>query len=126
LTSRVESATKRLGVTIAMTKAVRERVDQHMVVRRLCRARLAGVTDAIDIFELVSTRQANLEGSMTDRLWRYEEALRSFERGDLQTAEQILAAISADKCGKVDLPTQWLSAAVQSEADHGGIIDLAT
>ena len=126
LTSRVESATKRLGVTIAMTKAVRERVDQHMVVRRLCRARLAGVTDAIDIFELVSTRQANLEGSMTDRLWRYEEALRSFERGDLQTAEQILAAISADKYGKVDLPTQWLSAAVQSEADHGGIIDLAT
>jgi adenylate cyclase len=126
LTSRVESATKRLGVTIAMTKAVRERVDQHMVVRRLCRARLAGVTDAIDIFELVSTRQANLEGSMTDRLWRYEEALRSFERGDLQTAEKILAAISADKYGKVDLPTQWLSAAVQSEVDHGGIIDLAT
>ena len=63
---------------------------------------------------------------MTDRLWRYEEALRSFERGDLQTAEQILAAISTDKYGKVDLPTQWLSAAVQSEADHGGIIDLAT
>lgn len=130
LTSRVESATKRLGVTIAMTKAVRDRVDQHMVIRRLCRARLAGVGEAIDIFELVSARKANLERSMTDRLWRYEEALRSFEQGDLSTAEEILAAISVDKLGQTDPATQWLSAAVQSEGqsdvDHGGIIDLTT
>ena len=130
LASRVESATKRLGVTMAMTKAVRDRVDQHMITRRLCRARLAGVGEVIDIFELVGTRQANLARSMTDRLWRYEEALRSFERGDLDTAEKILAAISADESGNVDPATQWLSAAVQSEdaneIDRGGIIDLDT
>jgi hypothetical protein len=59
-------------------------------------------------------------------LWRYEEALRSFEQGDLDTAEKILATTSVDKLGNTDPATQWLSAAVQREGDHGGIIDLAT
>ncbi len=91
LTSRIETATKRLGVTIAMTADVEQRVQQQMATRRLCKARLAGVDQPVEIFELVDRCESDLNRDVAERLWRYEEALNAFENSDYDLAERILS-----------------------------------
>ena len=56
LASRVEGATKKLGVSVLVTEAVAAQVRQaaDLVLRRLGRARMAGVDEPVDLHELRS------------------------------------------------------------------------
>ena len=122
LTSRVETATKRLGVVIAITKLAQERVAEQMITRRLCRARLAGIDAPVQIFELVSESGTNLEGDIVKRLCRYEEALRAFEVYDYDRAEKLLT-----DTGSLDQPSKVLLSAVsqmRQSKDPSSVVDL--
>lgn len=107
LTSRIETATKRLGVVIALTKAAQERVGNQMMTRRLCRARLAGIESPVEVFELISPANASLEPDIVKRLSQYEEALNAFEVYDYNLAEEILS-----NAGTTDKPSELLLNAV--------------
>lgn len=126
LTSRIETATKRLGVQIAISKDVQRRVDQHMVTRRLCQARLAGIDEPVEIFELVARREAHLDSCRVERLRRYEEALRWFEVGELDRAREILVNTEADN----DRPSQLLLQAIdhsrRDESTFDAVLDLVS
>src|SRR5438270_1912683 len=52
LASRVEGATKQLGVPLLITGATRAPVGESFAARRLCRARLTGIADPVDLDEL--------------------------------------------------------------------------
>lgn len=123
LTSRIETATKRIGITIAMSEEVNQRISKRMRTRRVCKAKLAGVETPIEIYELVGQKNNRTEDAMNDRLWRYEEALRSFERGDLETAEKILGTANDIEN---DMPSQLLIRAIeeQSSTTFSGVLDL--
>jgi adenylate cyclase len=83
LASRVEGATKHLGVGVLLTGATRALLGEQFVVRRLCRARLAGMGDAVELYEL--------HGEQAEPGWArdrdtYEEALRRYEAGEWAAA----------------------------------------
>ncbi len=50
--SRVESATKQLGIPILLTGSTYAQLGNDFATRRLCRARLPGIEDVTDLYEL--------------------------------------------------------------------------
>ncbi|HZN36124.1 MAG TPA: adenylate/guanylate cyclase domain-containing protein [Pirellulaceae bacterium] len=104
LTSRVEAATKVFGVACLMTGATRASLRQPVPLRRVCRGRLTGMSDPVDLFEL---------GVFSDHpTWlaqrdKYEAALALYER---QNPSECLAACRAFQAefGVSDGPTNWL------------------
>ncbi len=76
--SRVEGATKHLGVPIVISEATRESLQGRLPTRRLCRARLVGLSDPIVLHELYAgTPDEEWEAHRTS----YEAALKQFEVG---------------------------------------------
>lgn len=90
LASRVEGATKRLGVPLLITDQTRRRLPPSMITRRCLRAQLSGAAAAVDLYEVP-------RGPITDeqisRMRGYEEALALFEAGDLAAASEHLVAM---------------------------------
>ncbi len=111
LASRVEGATKHLGVPALMTGATRALVGDGFAVRRLCRARLAGITDAVELYEL--------HGEGAEPTWEqerdaYEEALRNYEAGQWSAAAQGVYPLLSGRAGRYDVPAlNLLSRAVE-------------
>ena len=96
LASRVEGATKQLGVPVLITGGNTERLDlpDALATSRLCRARLAGIDDAVDLYQL--------EPSDSCPRWRecrdgYEEALRLYEAGQLPAACRVLYRLVSER-----------------------------
>jgi adenylate cyclase len=111
LASRVEGATKFLGVSALITGATRELAGDAFAVRRLCRARLAGVADVVDLYELHGERA---EPGWEESRAAYEEALRRYEAGEWAAACQGIYTLLADRAGRYDVPTlNLLSRAVE-------------
>ena len=52
LASRVEGATKHLGVSLLITGSTREQLGDHFATRRLCRARVVGIAGEVELHEL--------------------------------------------------------------------------
>jgi adenylate cyclase len=79
LASRVEGATKQLGVPLLITGTTREKLGDGFAARRLCRVRVVGIEGAVDLYEL------HAEGAAPEwQAWRdgYEKGLALFEAGD--------------------------------------------
>jgi adenylate cyclase len=104
LTSRVEAATKVLGVPCLLTGATRAALSGGVQVRRICRARLTGMAEGVEIFELPAF--SDLSTWLTQRQ-RYEAALLFYEQ---ERAADCRAACRAmlDEFGPNDGPTKWL------------------
>lgn len=83
MASRVQDATKKLGVPIVITGATREKLGDGYVVRRLCRGRLAGIVKPVELFEL---RRDPVPAEWAARRDGYEAALTAFEAGDFKAA----------------------------------------
>jgi adenylate cyclase len=78
LASRVEGATKQLGVKILVTHYTRSRIGEEFALRRLCKVRVVGIGEAVELFELAG------EGGQAAPEWAtlrstYETALTQFE-----------------------------------------------
>jgi len=105
LASRVEGATKHLGVSLLITGSTRERLGEALVTRRLCRARVVGIAGLVDLHELYS------ESASTDwqsRREAYERALTLYETGKWNDACQALFPLLSGGEGIYDLPSLTL------------------
>jgi len=103
LTSRVEGATKIVGASCLLTGSTRQKLSVDMHVRRICRAKLAGMSEAIDLYELGGTDPADA-WMMLRR--DYEEALEHYENARYAECLQSCATIVAS--GVSDDATRWL------------------
>jgi adenylate cyclase len=121
LASRTEGATKHLGVPALLTGATRAMVGDAFAVRRLCRARMAGVADPVELYEL--------HGEKADPDWErerdaYEESLRRYEAGQWAAACQGIYPLLAGRAGHYDVPAlNLISRAVECLKPAGAKFD---
>jgi adenylate cyclase len=111
LASRVEGATKHLGVPVLLTGATRALLRDEFAVRRLCRARLAGLGEPVELYEL---HGAKAEPEWAHDRDAYEEALRLYEAGQWAAACAAVYPLLAGRRGRYDVPAlNLLSRAVE-------------
>jgi adenylate cyclase len=114
LASRVEGATKYLGVPVVITGSTLERlVGGDFETRRLCRAQLVGIDEPVDLYQLYL--------GDNDPRWRehrdsFEAALRFYEAGQFPAVCSILYALLSERGNEdYDIPSlDLVTRAVQS------------
>ncbi len=97
LASRVEGATKHLGIPLLITGSTRARIADTFATRRLCKVRLAGIQNPVDLYEL--------GGETVPDEWRvrrdtYEQALARYEAGDWAGACTTLLPVLIEPSGR--------------------------
>jgi adenylate cyclase len=102
LASRVEGATKQLGVRILITGSTRAELGDGFETRRICRAKMAGMDEPVDLYELQSDSVA---GEWKTHRDAYEWALELYETRKWGEACAALVELLADDKSKVDGPT---------------------
>jgi len=105
LGSRVEGATKHLGVGLLITGSTRERLDQTFATRRLCRARVFGIAGEVELHELHAESESS---AWQARRETYEHALALYENGKWSEACQALFPLLTRASGTYDLPSLTL------------------
>jgi adenylate cyclase len=81
--SRVEGATKQLGVPVLITGSTRAGLGDAFLTRRLCQVRVVGIAGPVDLHEL---RGAGAPPDWLARRDQYEGALALFEAGQWSEA----------------------------------------
>jgi adenylate cyclase len=107
LASRIEAASKVLGLPLVASQATSERLSGAFARHRICRARLPGMQQAVDLFTL---HRASEDAHRLSAWRRYDDALRHFEDGRLAEAGCLLAGIEDSTA---DVPVSFLSARVE-------------
>lgn len=109
LTSRVEAATKAIGLPLVVTNATAAQLSNRFATHRICRATLPGVEEPLELFSVAasSANRASNEAWST-----YARALHAFEQVDLDQAAAELAKIDATN---VATPTRFLNDHIQRE-----------
>jgi adenylate cyclase len=106
LASRVEGATKQMGVPALITGATHAALGKHdLATRRLCRVAVVGIDHPVDLYELHADR---LDPAWQARRDTYEEGLRHFEAGEMPRACRAFHALLEGQEGRYDLPTLGL------------------
>jgi len=106
LTSRIEAATRQIGLPFLATASAVSRLSNRFTAHRVCRARLAGLNQPTNLYH-VCLASANEQSSMA---WHtYERALQCFEDGRPEDAEKILEQMQADA---TEIPVRFLRAQV--------------
>jgi adenylate cyclase len=90
--SRVQTAAKRLDVSLLATNEVRKRLSSRFVTLKVCTARLPGLNEPLELFTVFPSTDAP---RLQNDLERYATALRSFESGNLEAAEVQLTELLA-------------------------------
>jgi adenylate cyclase len=102
LASRVEGATKQLGIPVLITSSTRQLVGDCFATRRLCRVRVVGIDGSIDLYELHSE---NATPEWLARRDSYETALGLFEKGDWHAACRSVNSLLAEQINAYDIPS---------------------
>ena len=126
LASRVESATKQMGIPLMITGSTREQISEQFATRRLCKVRVVGIKQPVDFFELASD-QATEEWTQMAKV--YEDALTMYENGQFGSACRSIYPLLAGQEGNYDIPSlNLVSRSVEAIKDppeeHDGVIDL--
>jgi adenylate cyclase len=118
LASRVEGATKQLGVPLLITGSTRAPLGDALATRRLCRARVVGIEGPVDLYELYAG------GADADWLARrdlYENGLALYEAGDFAGACRAIYPLLVGQEGH-DVPSLTLMGravdALRSPPEH--------
>lgn len=115
LTSRIEAATKVLGVQCLLTGGAKAALSKPIPLRRICRCRLTGMWEPVELFE---------PAVFTDHpTWlaqreRYEAAVALYEK---QRPAECLEACRAmlEEFGQSDGPTNWLLKQAEARQKSG-------
>jgi adenylate cyclase len=102
LASRVEGATKHLGVSLLISGATHDLIGETFATRRLCRARLAGIAHEVNLFELYGE---SASANWQSQCQTYEQALALFESRNWSEACRTLFPLLATAQESYDLPT---------------------
>ncbi|MEX2117976.1 MAG: adenylate/guanylate cyclase domain-containing protein [Pirellulales bacterium] len=105
LASRVEGATKHLGVPLLITGSTRALLGNKFATRRLCQARLQGIETAVDLCELHAEQAA--DGWLANRD-AYEHGLELYEAGRWAEACREIYPLLSESPGKYDVPSLTL------------------
>ena len=89
MASRVESITKKFGVTCIFTESTQALLSEAFQSRRLSRIRVVGIDDPVDIYQLMPTDKEDADQLRTS----YEQALQLFENQNLPEAVAQFASI---------------------------------
>jgi adenylate cyclase len=108
VTSRVEAATKEIGVPLLATQPTVKGLSNQFAASRVCRASLPGVRP-MDLYML---RSPLSEMRLTKAWNAYDNALRHFEQGEFQEAASALAAIESPPA---EIPVRFLSEQIERE-----------
>ena len=105
LASRVEGVTKKLSVPILMTGASKNQIGNSFATRRLCRVRVVGKSEPVELYEL-HAEQATSEWEV----WRdqFESALNQFESGHWKDACTTVFPLLSNDDGSNDGPSLCL------------------
>jgi adenylate cyclase len=122
LASRVENATKSVGIGLLITGPTRERLPRETATRRIGGLRLQGIAEPVDVFELVP----GVPGARWyERRDAFEQALALFESRQWPDACRELASLVAAE-EEYDIPTlQLLSRAVECMRSNPAVFDPA-
>jgi adenylate cyclase len=102
LASRVEGATKQLGVPLLVTGSTRECLGDGFALRRLCKVRVVGMEGAVDLYELHGEKA---DADWLTRRTTYEKALSQFETAHWSAACQTIHPLLSSETGQYDLPS---------------------
>ena len=107
--SRVEAATKEIGVPLLATEATVERLSDKFAANRVCRAELPSLRQPIRLFAIQRTPA---DEHMAAAWQLYQNALRKFEQGELDEAAKSLASIDPNV---VAVPWRFLAEQIERE-----------
>jgi adenylate cyclase len=102
LASRVESATKQMGVPLLITGSTRSHIGDSFATRRLCKVRVVGIQGAVDFYELYAETASQEWLARRDA---YESALSLFESGQYGSACRSVYPLLANQEGNYDVPS---------------------
>jgi adenylate cyclase len=108
--SRAEAAAKELNVPLVATQPVVDRLSNRFTTHRICRARIRGVQEPVQLFDV---SPAALEPTAAADWKTYERALALFEQGQLAEAAELL--LVADTSTIEVAPLRFLAEHVQKE-----------
>lgn len=89
LASRVQSATKQLGVQFMVTGSTVAKLDATFQVRRLCRVRVFNIAEPTDLFEVADSQNS----PWIQHKESYAAALEAFESDDCMTAIHLAGSL---------------------------------
>lgn len=107
LGSRIEGATKYLGVPILISGYTRRQISESFATRRIRSVKVVGINEPVDLYQVhaVSKNQPWMEFAET-----YERALKEFESGRFGEASKLLYPLISGKDGEYDVPSLGLMA----------------
>jgi adenylate cyclase len=128
LASRVEGATKQLGIPLLITGSTRAKLGDDFATRRLSRARVVGIAGAVDLYELHAESASPTWQARRDV---YEQALALYEAANWPAACQALYPLLTDPEGQYDVPSLNLLTraveAIKSPPEHfDGVVELSS
>jgi adenylate cyclase len=106
LASRVEGATKQLGIPTLITGSTRVLLRDRFATRRLCKVRAVGLTTAVELCELYA-EEASPEWLAHREA--YESALALYEAGQWAACCKALYPLLAGQEGHYDIPSLSLA-----------------
>jgi adenylate cyclase len=105
--SRIEGATKQLGVPLLVSGSTREQLSPRFAARRLFQVRMVGIPEPVQLYEL---HGGDVTGVWNQRRDIYEEALSLFEDQDWSTAcQRVQPLLFEQDDGQIDLPSLILA-----------------
>jgi len=112
LASRVEAATKPLGLPLVITNPTAARLPENFSTYRICRAELPGIDEPVDLYGI---RSHTTDSHQSPAIDAYGRALRLFEQDKLRQAADVLANVdSADE----PVPIRFLAEHIQRELNR--------
>ncbi|MEX2315731.1 MAG: adenylate/guanylate cyclase domain-containing protein [Pirellulales bacterium] len=106
--SRVEAATKKIGVPLVLTGSTAARLSGCFATYRICRAELPGIDKPVDLYAM---RSASADVVQIAAIEVYGRALEMLERGELEPAAAVLATLRQTD----DPPTRFLSEYIKQQ-----------
>lgn len=94
IASRLESATKGIGLPLIVSEDVAEKVAQHYYGRRICQTSLSGLSAPLHLFELIDKPVSK---SALDQISKYDESLALFEGEKYSEAISLLCELNIDR-----------------------------
>ncbi len=94
IASRLESATKGIGLPLIVSEDVADKVAQHYYGRRICQTSLSGLSEPLHLFELIGKP---ISKSDLDQLSKYDESLALYEGQKYTEAVSLLCELSLDR-----------------------------